>query len=143
MQYCVCWCFFFKQKTAYEMRISDWSSDVCSSDLAGAVDRKGDLLLRPRFAPRNELPGGRIRRLDFGTFGRICLGRLRRKCRVRALLYQRHDGQSQGRALFAPLQLYSRDDDAPARRAGAVGARHRRSEEHTYELQSIMRISYV
>src|SRR3546814_3116260 len=27
--------FFFKQKTAYEMRISDWSSDVCSSDLKG------------------------------------------------------------------------------------------------------------
>src|SRR3546814_5996074 len=27
--------FFFKQKTAYEMRISDWSSDVCSSDLEG------------------------------------------------------------------------------------------------------------
>src|SRR3546814_2354694 len=26
-------CFFFKQKTAYDMRISDWSSDVCSSDL--------------------------------------------------------------------------------------------------------------
>src|SRR3546814_9336710 len=26
-------CFFFKQKTAYELRISDWSSDVCSSDL--------------------------------------------------------------------------------------------------------------
>src|SRR3546814_1341825 len=30
--------FFFKQKTAYEMRISDWSSDVCSSDLAGVPD---------------------------------------------------------------------------------------------------------
>src|SRR3546814_1685987 len=29
--------FFFKQKTAYEMRISDWSSDVCSSDLSKAV----------------------------------------------------------------------------------------------------------
>src|SRR3546814_4939317 len=29
--------FFFKQKTAYEMRISDWSSDVCSSDLFVAV----------------------------------------------------------------------------------------------------------
>src|SRR3546814_13287735 len=29
--------FFFKQKTAYEMRISDWSSDVCSSDLAGQL----------------------------------------------------------------------------------------------------------
>src|SRR3546814_1901204 len=31
--YGVCFVFFFKQKTAYEMRISDWSSDVCSSDL--------------------------------------------------------------------------------------------------------------
>src|SRR3546814_2122854 len=29
----ICFVFFFKQKTAYEMRISDWSSDVCSSDL--------------------------------------------------------------------------------------------------------------
>src|SRR3546814_8276332 len=34
--------FFFKQKTAYEMRISDWSSDVCSSDLAEA-DEAGPL----------------------------------------------------------------------------------------------------
>src|SRR3546814_14335083 len=33
--------FFFKQKTAYEMRISDWSSDVCSSDLRqAAADRR-------------------------------------------------------------------------------------------------------
>src|SRR3546814_6565672 len=32
--YLVCVFFFFKQKTAYEMRISDWSSDVCSSDLS-------------------------------------------------------------------------------------------------------------
>src|SRR3546814_4314560 len=29
--------FFFKQKTAYDLRISDWSSDVCSSDLGGIV----------------------------------------------------------------------------------------------------------
>src|SRR3546814_13061911 len=46
--------FFFKQKTAYEMRISDWSSDVCSSDLAAllaalvartaAVQRQAQLL---------------------------------------------------------------------------------------------------
>src|SRR3546814_8945583 len=36
----MCVLFFFKQKTAYEMRISDWSSDVCSSDLeALAADR--------------------------------------------------------------------------------------------------------
>src|SRR3546814_9324112 len=32
-----CLCFFFKQKTAYEVRISDWSSDVCSSDLDPAA----------------------------------------------------------------------------------------------------------
>src|SRR3546814_8108908 len=32
----LCVFFFFKQKTAYEMRISDWSSDVCSSDLAAS-----------------------------------------------------------------------------------------------------------
>src|SRR3546814_6881372 len=31
-------CFFVKQKTAYEMRISDWSSDVCSSDLRERAD---------------------------------------------------------------------------------------------------------
>src|SRR3546814_4259207 len=31
--------FFFKQKTAYEMRISDWSSDVCSSDLINRLKR--------------------------------------------------------------------------------------------------------
>src|SRR3546814_3415019 len=35
--------FFFKQKTAYEMRISDWSSDVCSSDLP--PNRRGSLLV--------------------------------------------------------------------------------------------------
>src|SRR3546814_14060393 len=44
--------FFFKQKTAYEMRISDWSSDVCSSDLRGAAM----LEVAPGFAiPDDEL----------------------------------------------------------------------------------------
>src|SRR3546814_17895706 len=39
-----CVVFFFKQKTAYEMRISDWSSDVCSSDLKLRLRRKnGDV----------------------------------------------------------------------------------------------------
>src|SRR3546814_10622045 len=43
---CIFLCvFFFKQKTAYEMRISDWSSDVCSSDLAKvSVDRVEEFL---------------------------------------------------------------------------------------------------
>src|SRR3546814_18874144 len=39
--------FFFKQKTAYEMRISDWSSDVCSSDLQGrGWERFTDAIIR-------------------------------------------------------------------------------------------------
>src|SRR3546814_1606290 len=38
---CVVVFFFFKQKTAYEMRISDWSSDVCSSDLSTAGGKWG------------------------------------------------------------------------------------------------------
>src|SRR3546814_4920198 len=38
-----CFLFFFKQKTAYEMRISDWSSDVCSSDLAVSAFRERSL----------------------------------------------------------------------------------------------------
>src|SRR3546814_1373078 len=44
--------FFFKQKTAYEMRISDWSSDVCSSDLFGAAPHAdaGFLTLLPQAA---------------------------------------------------------------------------------------------
>src|SRR3546814_3828408 len=39
--------FFFKQKTAYEMRISDWSSDVCSSDLALASPEVSEWTSRP------------------------------------------------------------------------------------------------
>src|SRR3546814_5303843 len=39
--------FFFKQKTAYELRISDWSSDVCSSDLAGVAPPDDTEYARP------------------------------------------------------------------------------------------------
>src|SRR3546814_14050465 len=39
---CHVYCFFFKQKTAYELRISDWSSDVCSSDLLQRADHHQD-----------------------------------------------------------------------------------------------------
>src|SRR3546814_13640268 len=62
--------FFFKQKTAYEMRISDWSSDVCSSDLP-ALDRLQELLWSEAFAvvalsideARIEVPVSFVRRL--------------------------------------------------------------------------------
>src|SRR3546814_2808695 len=46
-------CFFFKQKTAYEMRISDWSSDVCASDLFSddpGQDRRHEVPARRRVA---------------------------------------------------------------------------------------------
>src|SRR3546814_7798678 len=45
----MCVFFFFKQKTAYEMRISDWSSDVCSSDLEAEDENlQADLLMQIR-----------------------------------------------------------------------------------------------
>src|SRR3546814_1344540 len=49
---CSLWFFFFKQKTAYEMRISDWSSDVCSSDLIGAQGVHGGLATAHRLQLR-------------------------------------------------------------------------------------------
>src|SRR3546814_4053926 len=64
-----CVLFFFKQKTAYEMRISDWSSDVCSSDLAplAALHRKVDqCLARVGVAPETRafLPHITLARLN-------------------------------------------------------------------------------
>src|SRR3546814_8247128 len=45
--FCIFIIFFFKQKTAYEMRISDWSSDVCSSDLLKAIIAIHNTVLGP------------------------------------------------------------------------------------------------
>src|SRR3546814_5137414 len=56
--------FFFKQKTAYEMLISDWSSDVCSSDLR---TQKNEALLRRFGQFVDELGGTFIASLDIGT----------------------------------------------------------------------------
>src|SRR3546814_7067367 len=55
--------FFFKQKTAYDMRISDWSSDVCSSDLLVTIEDVHELIL-PRHRNRVHLMYG-------GTRGRV------------------------------------------------------------------------
>src|SRR3546814_2767106 len=56
---CLSFCrfFFFKQKTAYEMRISDWSSDVCSSDL-WSLSMSADEVLR--VLRDHAVPAGRI-----------------------------------------------------------------------------------
>src|SRR3546814_4277878 len=79
------WVFFFKQKTAYEMRISDWSSDVCSSDLGAVVgaqqqqqpaDRAADraALLRRQ---RSDFPGADIRRSEERRVGKECVSTCR------------------------------------------------------------------
>src|SRR3546814_6435346 len=69
--FCIVLLFLFKQKTAYEMRISDWSSDVCSSDLghaarspgpaqglAGGVDAIRPVPVRPGVAPGRDRDSG-------------------------------------------------------------------------------------
>src|SRR3546814_8895989 len=55
---CFSFFFFFKQKTAYEMRISDWSSDVCSSDLPGNAARVTANALSGRQVHSPHLPEG-------------------------------------------------------------------------------------
>src|SRR3546814_5332330 len=51
--------FFFKQKTAYEMRISDWSSDVCSSDLKRLRRARRERGLGRGVNPRDDLVRGK------------------------------------------------------------------------------------
>src|SRR3546814_301734 len=79
--------FFFKQKTAYEMRISDWSSDVCSSDLlrrcaapgAPALPRgrsAGDTLLR-LCAPAHPPYRGGLVRSEERRVGKECVSTCR------------------------------------------------------------------
>src|SRR3546814_7368860 len=111
--------FFFKQKTAYEMRISDWSSDVCSSDL----DHPGDL-----GAVGGRGPGGggaAAARLDRADRGDGAVGGVHGPA-----LRHREGGQG----------VRAGDDPVVHR---ARRARTPRSEEHTSELQSLMRISYA
>src|SRR3546814_13495438 len=71
--------FFFKQKTAYEMRFSDWSSDVCSSDLVSNVTKPdgppapdGDLRLSQRIGILRiaQHANGLFRPRDFGAAAR-------------------------------------------------------------------------
>src|SRR3546814_5588666 len=119
--------FFFKQKTAYEMRISDWSSDVCSSDLIDPF--------RASAPGRHRRPGDRAARAA-RPHGRFPLG-------------AGGNGDAAGgeyRRTGAGARGGPRAGGEPGPRAGAgaaAGDRPGRSEEHTSELQSLMRISYA
>src|SRR3546814_1999424 len=110
------------------MRISDWSSDVCSSDLVRARQTAGTRFAENSPGPREighrdpEIGIGRKGACDQTIKSRIIIetppGIGQRQCRVRR--------GSRG------------DESLPGR-----GGRCRRSEEHTSELQSLMRISYA
>src|SRR3546814_3157049 len=123
--------FFFKQKTAYEMRISDWSSDVCSSDLLSRYLEGGPLLERAgvlfsHVQGKTLPPSASAHRKELA-------GRPWEAMGVSMVLHPRnlyiptaHMNVSLFVAHAAPD---SGDDDVY------------RSEEHKSELQSIMRIS--
>src|SRR3546814_808916 len=64
--------FFFKQKTAYEMRISDWSSDVCSSDLDAAGDGQGRRRVPALQPVRRALPDGGLGHAEVPVAGDAC-----------------------------------------------------------------------
>src|SRR3546814_5691463 len=117
---------FFKQKTAYEMRISDWSSDVCSSDL----------LKRPTKSSQQSLTSGRSEsKIEEGE-RHVWLGSAGRSGLCRPLQHGPHRAPERGnrsRVCRRNCPQGHRDD------AGS----HDRSEEHTSELQSLMRISYA
>src|SRR3546814_11191358 len=76
----MCCLFFCKQKTAYEMRISDWSSDVCSSDLVpDAADRHPRILDPPVAERPRERSGGRKVRRAIGRRGEADRGQRQRR----------------------------------------------------------------
>src|SRR3546814_8407957 len=127
--------FFFKQKTAYEMRIGDGSSDVCSSDLRrpsrrrhGAVQQEGGVHVGDgsavgfgAAAQRHALCIGRHLVDDAGTFQPVS----------REDIAQKPDSRL-AEAVVDPDRARRHDEKIAER-----------SEEHTSELQSLMRISYA
>src|SRR3546814_7125883 len=110
--------FFFKQKTAYDMGISDWSSDVCSSDLVTAERVYLEQIARPGCAA-----GSQLRR------------RRHTVCKLQGLdwLPRRDSG----------VTAFGRGNSRRERPASGRWRTGCRSEEHTSELQSLMRISYA
>src|SRR3546814_3070634 len=120
--------FFFKQKTAYEMRISDWSSDVCSSDLNALTSRtvtpaSASGMHMVSWDDSVEWPRARIletRRCSSARMPIIWSQSVHPRCRRKRCI---------GRIFRLVVQP----------RATGLG----RSEEHTSELQSLMRISYA
>src|SRR3546814_986226 len=123
----VCLCssvfLFFKQKTAYEMRISDWSSDACSSDLF-RFDRS--LLLAAIM---------KLTRCSSTTFA----------CRSKTSLVKKEKAGTRPSTCLNSNEAAARHpfDRAWRLSDSRMSCGTKRSEEHTSELQSLMRISYA
>src|SRR3546814_4523202 len=119
------------QKTAYEMRISDWSSDVCSSDLH---------LLLGRADERRDPPPRRF-------IGERHVGRAGIDAAVHRRIIARHRGDGRVDHRLRLLRCRGAVEIMPAgSQAGGLLAhvsKSARSEEHTSELQSLMRIPYA
>src|SRR3546814_8190516 len=141
---CVFVFFFFKQKTAYELRISDWSSDVCSSDLAVAAARRAHdnwSLAGGAFrAERLERAADLLEEQDALFLG-LAIDEA-----GKTLV----DAVAEVREAVDFLRYYAgqarADFTYPVALPGPTGERNElmlRSEEHTSELQSLMRISYA
>src|SRR3546814_6893367 len=116
---CLRFVFFCKQKTAYDMRISDWSSDVVSSDLK----------------PASALPKEKAIQANKG----------RNSARIAPSITSTPSGMLTRSSSPNETQVSARTVEKRSSRrsvmlSGAVGGR---SEEHTSELQSLMRISYA
>src|SRR3546814_3164453 len=122
------------------MRISDWSSDVCSSDLSGRWTTGCPCLSRPWIPRERQAPATVSSRPPCPADGP-------RRPRPRLLfsgLSERRNPHSRKGVVVCDVQTPSSLHGAP----GARSAFHRhgawfRSEEHTSELQSLMRISYA
>src|SRR3546814_9305670 len=143
--------FFFKQKTAYERRISDWSSDVCSPDLI-AVDQLDDRHRRHVAVAEAGLQHPAVAAVALLVAAGQFVEQLGRDLRVA----QHRERLAAGVQVAALAEGDETVDDAPQvfrLRQGGLdllvlhqGSRQigeHRSEEHTSELQSIMRISYA
>src|SRR3546814_6575514 len=114
--------FFFKQKTAYEMRISDWSSDVCSSDLLSSINGS-----RSAASIAAECAAAPTKRSGYLPASR----------------------NAANPPMLSPMTA-SGDAGPQAGQAARIAAgtsstiqRSKRSAEHTSELQSLMRNSYA
>src|SRR3546814_4778632 len=132
----MCDVFWFKQKTAYEMRISDWSSDVCSSDLThpfkqafrnrqdlrtpGAAATEAEETKRRTYTPHIIQPD----RTTFVPIGFDVFG-------------------GWGASTTDEIENHLAKGANREKSAKRAFADWLRSEEHTSELQSLMRISYA